>query len=110
MGIRIFAKGKVQIQAQEDALEMLALKGVKISSSTDEISITGSKGITLGDGAGAYIRIANGRIELASPSDQIDAKGNLKVDGPAGGHFSFPSWTNSVPKDVKGNLGFGFSK
>lgn len=110
LGIRIFAKGKVQIQAQQDELEMLAHKGVKISSSTDEISITGSKGITLGDGAGAYIRIANGRIELASPSDQIDAKGNLKVDGPAGGNFSFPSWTNSVPKDVKGNLGFGFSE
>ncbi|WP_322060530.1 type VI secretion system tip protein VgrG [Paraburkholderia sp. J63] len=110
LGIRIFARGKVQIQAQEDALEMMALKGVKISSSTDEISITGSKGITLGDGAGAYIRIANGRIELASPSDQIDAKGNLKVDGPAGGNFSFPGWANSVPKDVKGNLGFGFSE
>ena len=111
LGIRIFAaKGKVQIQAQGDELEMMALKGVKISSSTDEISITGSKGITLGDGAGAYIRIANGRIELASPSDQIDAKGNLKVDGPARGSFSFPSWTNSVPKDVKGNLGFGFSE
>jgi type VI secretion system secreted protein VgrG len=110
-GIRIFAsKGKVQVQAQSDELELMALKKVTMSSSTDEITITASKGITLGDGAGAYIKIANGRIELASPSGQIDVKGNLEVDGPTGGNFTFPSWVDSAPKDVKSNPGFGFSE
>jgi type VI secretion system secreted protein VgrG len=110
-GIRIFAaKGKVQMQAQSDAMELMALKKMTISSSTDEVVITASKGITLGDGAGAYIKIANGRIELASPSGQIEVKGNLEVDDPAGGNFTFPSWVDSAPKDVKSNLGFGFSE
>ena len=110
-GIRIFsASGKVQVQAQSDELELMALRKVTMSSSTDEISITASKGITLGDGAGAYIKIVNGRIELASPSGQIDVKGNLEVDDPAGGNFTFPSWVTSAPKDVKSNLGFGFSE
>jgi type VI secretion system secreted protein VgrG len=110
-GIRIFAaQGKVQVQAQSDELELMALKKVTMSSSTDEITITASKGITLGDGAGAYIKIANGRVELASPSGQIDVKGNLEVDDPAGGNFTFPGWVTSAPKDVKSNLGFGFSE
>jgi type VI secretion system secreted protein VgrG len=111
LGIRIFsAKGKIQVQAQGDALELMALKNVVVSSSTGEVMITASKGITLGDGAGAYIKVANGRIELASPSGQIDMKGNLEVDGPAGGNFTFPSWTDAPLKDVKDKLGFGFSE
>jgi type VI secretion system secreted protein VgrG len=110
-GIRIFAaRGKVQMQAQGDAMELMALKGVTISSSTDEVTITASKGVTLGDGAGAYIKIANGRIELASPSGQIDVKGNLEVTDPAGGNFTFPSWSGAPVKDVKGNMNFGFSE
>nr|WP_144151472.1 DUF2345 domain-containing protein [Paraburkholderia sp. BCC1885] len=111
LGIRIFsAKGKVQIQAQGDALELMALENVVVSSSTGEVMITAAKGITLGDGSGAYIKIANGRIELASPSGPIDMKGNLEVDGPAGGSFTFPNWTSTPLKDVKDNLGFSFSE
>ncbi|HEY2024207.1 type VI secretion system tip protein VgrG [Paraburkholderia sp.] len=111
LGIRIFAaKGKVQLQAQGDAMELIALKSVAISSSTDQVNITASKGVTLGDGAGAYIKIANGRIELASPSGLIDVKGNLQVGDPAGGHFTFPGWSGAPLKDAKRNLSFGFSE
>jgi type VI secretion system secreted protein VgrG len=111
LGIRIFsAKGKVQVQAQGDALELMALKNVVLSSSTGEVMVTASKGITLGDGSGAYIKVANGRIELASPSGQVYIKGNLEVNGPAGGNFKFPDWTRIPLKDVKDNLGFGFSE
>jgi type VI secretion system secreted protein VgrG len=111
LGIRIFAgKGKVQIQAQGDAMELMALKNVSISSSTGEVTITGSKGITLGDGAGAYVKIADGRIEIASPSGQIEVKGNLNISGPAGGDFTFPNWSDAPLKEVKGNMNFGFSE
>jgi len=37
-------------------------------------------------------------------------KGNLGVDGPAGGNFTFPNWTGKPLKDMKDNLGFGFSE
>ncbi|WP_059412283.1 type VI secretion system Vgr family protein [Cupriavidus basilensis] len=111
LGIRIFAaKGKVQVQAQGDVLELMALKDVVVSSSSGEVVITGFKGITLGDGAGAYVKITNGKIELASPSGKIDVKGNLDVAGPAGGNFTFPSWTNAPLKDVGGDMHFGFSE
>lgn len=111
LGIRIFAaKGKVQVQAQGDALELMALKDTTMSSSEGQILITGSKGITLGDGSGAYIKIESGKIVLASPSGHIEVKGNLNVDGPAGGNFTFPNWASAPVKDVKGNLNFGFSE
>jgi len=111
LGIRIFAsKGKVQIQAQGDAMELMALKNVAVSSSTGEVIITGSKGITLGDGSGAYVKIANGKIEIASPSGQIEVKGNLNISGPAGGNFPFPNWSDAPLEDVKRDMNFGFSE
>ncbi|MGF6916698.1 type VI secretion system Vgr family protein [Paraburkholderia sp. 40] len=110
LGIRIFAaKGKVQVQAQGDALELMALTNVAVSSSTGEVVITGSKGITLGDGAGAYVKIANGKIVIAS-SSEIQVKGGLDVDGPAKSNFTFPGWPGAPLKDVKGNANFGFSE
>ncbi|MFM0226307.1 type VI secretion system Vgr family protein [Paraburkholderia dipogonis] len=111
LGICIFAaKGKVQVQAQGDAMELMALKNVAVSSSAGEVIITGSKGITLGDGAGAYVKIVNGKIEIASPSGQIDVKGKLNIADPAGGNFTFPNWSDVPLKDVKGNMNFGFSE
>jgi type VI secretion system secreted protein VgrG len=111
LGIRLFAaKGKVQIQAQGDAMELMALRNVAVSSSTGEVIITGSKGITLGDGSGAYVKIANGKIEIASPSGQIEIKGNLNTADPAGGNFPFPNWSDVPLKDVKGDMNFGFSE
>ncbi|MFM0550060.1 type VI secretion system tip protein VgrG [Paraburkholderia sediminicola] len=111
LGIRIFAaKGKVQVQAQGDAMELMALKNVAVSSSTGEVIVTGSKGITLGDGAGAYVKIANGKIEIASPGGQIEVKGKLNIADPAGGNFTFPNWSDAPLRDVKGNMDFGFSE
>ena len=111
LGIKLFAaKGKVQIQAQGDAMELMALNNIAISSSTGEVSITASKGITLGDGSGAYVKIANGKVEIASPSGDIEVKGNVNIDAPAGGRFTFPNWSNTPLKDVKDNMNFGFSE
>ncbi|MEM5299473.1 type VI secretion system tip protein VgrG [Burkholderia sp. JPY481] len=110
LGIRLFAaKGKVQIQAQGDALELMALTNVAVSSSTGAVIITGSKGITLGDGAGAYLKIANGKIEIASPGE-VQVKGGLDVEGPAQGNFTFPRWPGAPLQDVEGNMNFGFSE
>ncbi|CAG2158132.1 type VI secretion system Vgr family protein [Cupriavidus numazuensis] len=111
LGIRIFAaKGKVQVQAQGDALELMALRNVVVSSTKGEVVITAANGITLGDGAGAYVKIANGRIELASPAGKIDVKGHLNIAGPAGGSFTFPSWSELPVKDIKQDVNFGFSE
>ncbi|RQU98234.1 type VI secretion system Vgr family protein, partial [Burkholderia cenocepacia] len=111
LGIRIFAaKGKVQLQAQSDAMELMSMQDMTASSSDGEVIITGRKGVTLGDGAGAYIKLSGGKIILGSPAGEIELKGNLTVVDPDGGSFKFPTWAAAPVNDVKHAMNFGFSE
>ncbi|OED15201.1 type VI secretion system Vgr family protein [Burkholderia sp. A2] len=111
LGIRIFAaKGKVQVQAQSDGMELMSMQDMTASSSDGEVIITGRKGVTLGDGAGAYIKLSGGKIVLGSPAGEIELKGNLTVDAPDGGSFKFPTWAAAPVKDMKHATNFGFSE
>ncbi|KXU93636.1 type VI secretion protein Vgr [Caballeronia megalochromosomata] len=111
LGIRLFAaKGKVQIQAQGDAMELLAMQGMVVSSSDGEVTITGRKGVTIGDGSGAYIKLSGGKITLGSPAGEIELKGDLTVGDADGGSFKFPSWSNTPVQDIKAPVSFGFSE
>ncbi|MEK6421139.1 MAG: type VI secretion system tip protein VgrG [Burkholderia gladioli] len=111
LGIRIFAaKGKVQIQAQSDKMELMSMLDMTVSSSDGEVGITGRKGVTIGDGSGAYIKLSSGKIILGSPAGEIELKGNLKVDDPDGGSFKFPTWAAAPVSDVERAATFGFSE
>jgi type VI secretion system secreted protein VgrG len=110
LGIRIFAsKGKVQIQAQGDGMELMSLKDMVVSSSDGQVSITARKGVILGDGSGAYVKVADGKVYLGSPVGEIVAKGNLNIDDAAGGNFAFPKWSDAPVKDVQQRIKPGFS-
>ncbi|WP_157648036.1 DUF2345 domain-containing protein, partial [Burkholderia ubonensis] len=82
-GIKLFAgKGKVEIQAQSDSIEVTAQKTVKVLSATDRIEIAADQGILLTSGGG-YIRIAGGNIEIHAPG-KVDVKGaSHAFSGPA---------------------------
>ncbi len=111
LGIRLFAaKGKVQIQAQGDGMELMAMQDMQMSSSDGGITITGRKGVTIGDGSGAYIKLSGGKIVLGSPAGEIELKGNLTVNDADGGSFKFPTWSAAPLNDVKSILNFGFSE
>ncbi|OXI83619.1 type VI secretion protein Vgr [Burkholderia sp. AU31652] len=111
LGIRLFAaKGKVQIQAQGDGMELMAMRDMQMSSSDGEITITGRKGVTIGDGSGAYIKLSGGKIVLGSPAGEIELRGNLTVNDADGGSFKFPTWSAAPLNDVKSTLNFGFSE
>lgn len=111
LGIRLFAaKGKVQIQAQADGMELMSMQDMVVSSSDGEVMITGRKAVTIGDGSGAYITLSGGKIILGSPAGEIELKGNLTVNDPDGGSFNFPTWSNAPVNDVKGPMNFGFSE
>ncbi|WP_175019544.1 type VI secretion system Vgr family protein [Burkholderia contaminans] len=111
LGIRLFAaKGKVQIQAQGDGMELMAMRDMQMSSSDGEITITGRKGVTIGDGSGAYIKLSGGKIVLGSPAGEIELKGNLTVNDADGGSFKFPTWSAAPLNEVKSTLNFGFSE
>ncbi|KVW65247.1 type VI secretion system Vgr family protein [Burkholderia ubonensis] len=90
-GMKLFAgKGKVEIQAQSDSIEVTAQKTVKVLSATDRIEIAADQGILLTSGGG-YIRIAGGNIEIHAPG-KVDVKGaSHAFSGPASMGYPLPS-------------------
>ncbi|WP_163030899.1 DUF2345 domain-containing protein, partial [Pseudomonas viridiflava] len=94
-GARLFAaKGKVELQAQSDAMELTAQQGVKITSTAAGIEIAAQEGILLTSGGG-YIRIKDGNIEIHAPGT-IDIKGAKKTfSGPAQLNRENPAWPES---------------
>ena len=100
-GMKLFAaKGKVEVQAQSDNIELTAQKGVKIISSSDSIEIAADQGIVLTSG-GAYIKIAGGNIEIHGPGT-VDVKGAQRLfNGPASMGYPLPSSRPDAPGQLE---------
>ncbi len=63
-GIKQYARtGKVEIQAQQDSVAIAGDRDVRITASKGEVMVAAEKSLTLSCG-GAFIRIADGKIEL----------------------------------------------
>ncbi|KWE30499.1 type VI secretion system Vgr family protein [Burkholderia territorii] len=94
-GMKLFAgKGKVEIQAHADNIELTAQKALKLLAATQSIEGAAAKEILLTSG-GAYIRIADGNIEVHAPG-KIDIKGAQHVfDGPTHLSQTLPTLPNS---------------
>ncbi|MBN6735938.1 type VI secretion system tip protein VgrG [Burkholderia multivorans] len=94
-GMKLFAgKGKVEIQAQSDNVEVTAQKAVKVVSATDKIEIAADQGILLTSG-GAYIRIKDGNVEVHAPG-KVDIKGaSHTFAGPASMQYPLPALPTS---------------
>lgn len=109
-GIRMFAtKGKVQIQAQGDGMELMSRADMVVSSSDGEVTIIGSKGVTLGDGAGAYVRVAKGKVYLGSPAGEVEVKGGLNIANTDGSSFALPTWNDASLRALQQRFEPGFS-
>ena len=69
LGIKLIAnQGPVSVQAQNDALSLMARHGLEITSTEDEVRITAKKKITLNAG-GSYIVIEACSIESGTEGD-----------------------------------------
>ena len=68
----IAAKGKIQLQAQDDALELIARKVIQIISTEDNIALTSAKEIILTAG-GSQIKI-NGSGVLITTAGKFESK------------------------------------
>ncbi|CAE6872429.1 type VI secretion system Vgr family protein [Paraburkholderia domus] len=67
LGMRLIAaQGKLQMQAQSDAMELAALKDVTITSTSGKVIINAAKEIWIGAG-GSYIKINAEGIENGTP-------------------------------------------
>lgn len=82
------AKGKVEIQAQDDALDVIAKKDVTLTTTEGKINITATTELVINCG-GAYIRLSDGNIELGCPGNillkcaNVQKMGAASVDTPA---------------------------
>jgi type VI secretion system secreted protein VgrG len=83
LGIKLFAnKGKVQIQAQHDEMELTAQQNMTVTSTDGHVILQAGKSLTLTDGGGAYIKLENGNITLGSPNQVVIKMAGFKWDGP----------------------------
>ncbi|MFS2015322.1 type VI secretion system Vgr family protein [Massilia sp. CT11-108] len=84
--------GKVDIQAQHDSIGIAAGNDMTITASEGEITIAAQKSISLICG-GAYIKIADGKIELGCSGDFTVKAGMHKWDGPGRMSFDLPHFS-----------------
>jgi type VI secretion system secreted protein VgrG len=94
-GMKLFAaKGKVEIQAHSDNIELTAQKTLRLLSATEKIEAAANREILLTSG-GAYIRLSGGNIEIHAPGN-IDIKGSQhSFNGPASTTYPLPALPTS---------------
>lgn len=107
-GIRLFAaKGKIEIDAQTDGVDILALNKIKVHSNNDWVEISAPKGILLNVG-NSYIKITPEGIEEGTMGQWEARAASHDMTGPA----SMPLQTDSplfndemfLLKDGDGNI------
>ncbi|WP_434633152.1 type VI secretion system Vgr family protein [Chromobacterium sp. CV08] len=93
----IAAKGKVQILAQSDSMELTADKDISITSCKERITVAAKEEILLTSG-GAYIRIKGGNIEVHCPGTVSIKGAQHNLSGPASMTVTHPDYPKSIPK------------
>ncbi|MEN9658572.1 MAG: hypothetical protein RL571_2037 [Pseudomonadota bacterium] len=70
----IAAKGKIQLQAQSDDIEITADKNIKITACKEKVEIAAGDEVLFTSGGG-YIRLKGGNIEIHCPGEVSSIKG-----------------------------------
>jgi uncharacterized protein involved in type VI secretion and phage assembly len=95
-GMKLFAaKGKVEIQAQGDAMALSALKDITITSSNGRLVLSADKEVWIGAG-GSYIRITGDLIENGTTGQILEKCANW--DKPGAASMRVPATLASVDK------------
>uniref|UniRef100_UPI000647B075 DUF2345 domain-containing protein n=1 Tax=Chitinibacter sp. ZOR0017 TaxID=1339254 RepID=UPI000647B075 len=91
----IAAKGKVQLQAQSDDIEIVGDKDLKVSACKETITVVAKDEILVTAGGG-YIRLKGGNIEIHCPG-KVSVKGaNHNVSGPDQMNPPLPQFPNNA--------------
>ncbi len=88
-GIKLYAaRGKVQIQAQSDAMELVAQKDMRITSADGTTTVNAANGVVLGGGGTAYIKVQGDNVEIGGAGCLILKIIEIQKEGP--GALSLP--------------------
>ncbi|WP_254700335.1 type VI secretion system tip protein VgrG [Burkholderia sp. DHOD12] len=77
------ANGTVDIQAQAGKLQLFAEQDMKVTSADGSLNVCGGKSVTISDGAGAYIKLRGGNIEIGCPGTVLVRAAGMPRGGPA---------------------------
>ena len=95
-GIKVQAnQGKVEVQAQNDELQLNALKDATLTSSAGKITIAAKEEILI-TCKGAYIKLSNGEVEIGSPK-VVRVRAPLEVTGPKQINHFIPAMNQKSP-------------
>lgn len=97
----IAAKGDLISQAQSGNIDIVAKHNISLTSTTDNITLTAAKTLTLNCAGGAYIRLSGGNIELGCPGDITMKQSKLLYSGPASLESTLPELPGSGPQAIK---------
>ena len=96
LGMQLFAaKGKLEIQAQTDALDLLAQKHLCVASVREDVLVAGCIKVVLASG-GASIKIENGGVEITCPGDFKIKAASFTFEGPGTFEASLPKLPDST--------------
>jgi len=107
LGIKLFAaRGKVQIQAQSDAMELVSQQNMQLCSAAGTLTANAANGVVLSGGGSAYIKVQGDNVEIGGAGRLILTIIEIQKDG--AGALSLP-----VPKfgqkDIANNEKFVLS-
>jgi type VI secretion system secreted protein VgrG len=94
LGMKLFAKGPVDIQAHDSTLNLYADQQLHVASANADVLVNGKTKAVLACG-GAAIKIENGSIELVCPGDFKIKAGSFTFEGPQSLNPPLPSLPKS---------------
>jgi type VI secretion system secreted protein VgrG len=107
LGLKLFAaKGKVEIQAQSDALDLFAEKQLHIASAGANVLVAGKEKVVLMSG-GAAITIENGNVVIGCPGEFRIKAASFVFEGPENTGIPLPFLPKS---DVKPGGHYPFTR
>ncbi|NHQ86767.1 type VI secretion system tip protein VgrG [Iodobacter sp. HSC-16F04] len=104
----IAAKGKIQLQAQSDDIEITADKNIKITACKEKVEIAAGDEVLFTSGGG-YIRLKGGNIEIHCPGEVSIKGASHELSGPAKLDSNFPFMPKPENKDNWIELNYGYN-
>ncbi|KVN41026.1 type IV secretion protein Rhs [Burkholderia pyrrocinia] len=94
LGVKIFAaRGKVQIQAQSDAMELVSQKNMHIASADGTATINAANGVILSGGGSAYIKVTGDNVEVGGAGNFIIKMAKMQKTGPGSLTLPLPKFS-----------------
>ncbi|NPT57900.1 type VI secretion system tip protein VgrG [Paraburkholderia sp. 5N] len=102
-GIRLLAmRGKVQIQAQADAMELVSQLNMQLSSVAGTLTANAANGIVLSGGGTAYIKIQGDNVEIGGAGDLIIKVPDIDKAGAGAVSLPLPKFNQTdAPSDER---------